>query len=191
MLATLKLDPRIGVVGPVLWEDGRLASAGGRDISRHMDTHLRPSQPPREVLDVDHVPGTAVLVSRTTFETVGLLNEDYFFGGELADLCHEARRQGLRCVIDPNAHAHHEHRDSGGLRETLHAYYSLRNRFLYIHRHCPGHRYWLQTCWAARGTLALAAALARGQPARARALALGLADGLKGLSGNGNDRILA
>ena len=39
---------------------------------------------------------------------VGLLDEDYFFGGEMADLCHRARRLGFRSVTDPRARARHD-----------------------------------------------------------------------------------
>ena len=105
MLATLGSDPAIGVVGPTVWHQRRCVSAGGRDIARHGVTHLRLREPPTAQLDVDYVPGTIALVKRQVFEQVGLLDEDYFFGGEMADLCHRARLRGFRSVTDPRARA--------------------------------------------------------------------------------------
>jgi len=190
MVATLSSDARVGVVGPVLWDDGRVLSAGGRDIARHVDTHIRLRHPPDRLLEVDYVSGTAALIPKRTFEAVGLLDEEYFFSGEMADLCCRARREGLRCVTDPRARATHDLRRSSGLRETVHAYYSLRNRFLYVRKHHPRHRVRLCGLWALRAALGVTATLARGRPRRARALALGMADGLRGRFGGQNDRVL-
>jgi GT2 family glycosyltransferase len=105
MLATLGSDPAIGVVGPTVWHRGQCVSAGGRDIARYGRTHLRLREPRGGLLDVDYVPGAVALVKRQVFECVGLLDEEFFFGGEMADLCHRARQCGFRSVIDSRAQA--------------------------------------------------------------------------------------
>lgn len=189
MVSTLSSDSRIGVVGPVLSDGNPLLSLGGRDIAHHMGSHLRARDPPDRLLDVDYVPGTAVLIRRRTFEEIGLLDEDYFFSGEMADLCRRARRQGLRCVTDPGARASHDLRRSSELRETLHAYYALRNRFLYVRKHHPKRRGRLYLTWSLRAAFAVTAALARSRPGRARAMTLGVFDGLRGRFGGQNDRV--
>lgn len=191
MLSTLVSDTRIGVVGPTLWDGEKLLSVGGRDIARYDVTHVRPAQVPRGVLDVDYVSGTVALVQRKIFEEVGMLDEDYFFGGEMADLCLRARRQGFRCVTDLGARATHDLSRSSETRETLHVYYIFRNRFLYIRKHYPGAKARLYTLWALRGARAVTIDLAKGNFRRARAVWLGVLDGLQGRFGGQNDRVLA
>jgi GT2 family glycosyltransferase len=190
MLATLESDPRIGIVGPTLWQGDRLISAGGRDIALYAATHLQPSQRPEGLLDVDYVSGTVALVGRRVFETVGMLDEDYFFGGELADLCLRARQRGFRCVTDARATASHDLDRSSKIRESLHVYYVFRNRYLYIRKHYPRQRRRLQIVWTIRGLGSILIALAKGNRRRARSIGLGLVDGLKGRFGGQNDRVL-
>jgi GT2 family glycosyltransferase len=108
----------------------------------------------------------------------------------MADLCFRARRHGLRCVTDPAARCVHHLERSSPLRETLHVYYVLRNRFLYVRKHHPRQRVWLDGVWSCRAIYAAAAALVRGRPRRARAIALGLVHGLSGRFGGQNDRVL-
>jgi GT2 family glycosyltransferase len=191
MLATLSSPAGIGVVGPTLWDGNELLAAGGRDIARYNATHLVPSHPPTELLDVDYVPGTVALVSREVFETVGLLDEDYFFSGEMADLCCRARRQGFRCVIDPQARASHDLSRSAELRDNLHVYYVFRNRFLYARKHHPRHKTWHYAVWTFRGATAAMGAAAKGNVRRARTIGMSVLDGLSGRFGGQNDRLLS
>ena len=191
MLETLGSDPTIGVVGSTLWHGGRCISAGGRDIARHAITHLRLHTLPSASFDVDYVPGTSALVRREVFERIGLLDEDYFFAGEMADLCHRARRQGFRSVTDPRARARHDLDRSARARETLHVYYIFRNRFLFVRKHYPRQRAWLYARWTGRAALSAVAALCQGNPNRARIVALGVADALRGRFGGQNERVLS
>jgi GT2 family glycosyltransferase len=191
MLETLVSAPEIGVVGPTVWHRGKCVSAGGRDIVRHGATHLRLREPPTTILDVDYVPGTIALVKRQVFESVGLLDEDYFFGGEMADLCHRARLRGFRSVTDPRGRALHDLDRSSQERQTLHIYYVVRNRFLFVRRHYAGRRGWLYARWIARAAVTALAALCRGRRRRARAVMLGMLDGVRGRFGGQNERVLA
>ena len=191
MLAALAADPSVGVVGPTLWYCGRCVSAGGRDIALHGVTHLRPPHPPAARLEVDYVPGTVALVRRQVFEEVGLLDEDYFFGGEMADLCRRARLRGLRSVTEPAARAAHDLDRSSRERRTLHIYYIVRNRFLFVCKHHPRRRVWLYAVWTGWAVLAALAALGRGDSRRARAVALGVLDAARGRFGGQNERVLA
>ena len=189
MLATLRSDSAIGVVGPTVWHRGQCVSAGGRDIARHGRTHLRRREPRGALLDVDYVPGSVALVTRQVFERVGLLDEEFFFGGEMADLCHRARQCGFRSVIDHRAQAQHDLERSAHLRQTLHVYYIVRNRFLYVRKHHP-RRPWLYAWWTARAAMTAVFAVCRGHPRRARAVILGVLDGLRGRFGGQNARVL-
>lgn len=191
MLRTLASGNHIGTVGPTLWHGEQLLSAGGRDIARHGSTHLRPQPLPTAAWDVDYVPGTVALVGREVFASVGTFDEDYFFGGEMADLCLRARRQGLRCVIDPQARASHDLDRSSEIRDTLHVYYVYRNRFLYIQKHHPQRRISLASIWTLRALKSVAVDLIEGRYQRAWAVWMGLRDGLAGRFGGQNDRVLS
>lgn len=191
LLETLEADPQIGLVGPTMWDGDRLLSAGGRDIARHVETHIRPPQPPAGLLDVDHVSGTVVMVRAEVFRSSGLLDERYFFGGEVADLCQCARVRGYRCVVVGRARAFHRVERSSEARDKLHVYYVIRNRFLFIRKHCPAQKFFLYPFWVGYGFCLWGAALLRGNTRRARAIALALLDGLAGRFGGQNERVLS
>ena len=141
MLATLGSDPAIGGGwGRPSGTGGGASPPAGGTSRDSVITHLRLREPPTTLLDVDDVPGTVALVRRQVFERVGLLDEAYFFGGEMADLCHRARLCGFRSVTDPGARAQHDLDRSSETRQTLHRYYIVRNRFLFVRKHYPRRR---------------------------------------------------
>jgi GT2 family glycosyltransferase len=123
-------------------------------------------------------------------ERVGLLDEDYFFGGEMADLCHRARLSGFRSVTDPRGRARHELGRSSRDRQTLHIHYVVRNRFPFVRKHYARLRVWLFASWIARGGLTVLVALGRGDGRRTKAVALALLDGAGGRFGGRNERVL-
>ena len=190
MVTTLSSASAIGIVGPTIWHGGECVSAGGRDVARYAITHLRPRVPPDSLTDVDYVPGTVVLLRRQVFERAGLFDEEYFFGGEMADLCYRARRHGFRSVIDPHARARHDLDRSLRARETLHVYYVVRNRFLFVRKHHPHQRVRLYAKWVVRALATAAAASCRGRWRRARSVSLGMLDGVRGRFGGQNERVL-
>ena len=74
----------------------------------------------------------------SVFEQIGLLDEEFFFSGEIADFCKRARNGGHRVCVDLEVEARHDASDTPQTRrETLYVYYSLRNRFLYAKKHYP------------------------------------------------------
>ena len=193
LLATLRGDARIGFVGPLLL-DGRgerVLAAGGRNPILHHLSHLE--APPCEdaVCTVEYVPGTVLLARAEVFRTVGLLDERYFFSMEVADLCMRASRVGYRSVIDRRARAYHalEARPSA-LRQTLYVYYIIRNRYLFVRNFYPRGRLLLIPAWTAYGLALWLKLRMRGQRAAARAVWMGLVDGLRGRFGGQNRRLL-
>ena len=194
LVDTLHADARLGLVGPLLFDaDGRerLLSAGGRDIARHTNSHIREVTAGVPVREVDYVPGTVVVVRPEVFRTVGLFDEDYFFGGEIADLCERARRQGYVSAIDTRARAFHSLSRSSDLRETLHIYYVFRNRFLFIRKFRHARRIPLYGFWTLYGLAVSLRAQLLGRSAKARAIRLGLLDGWRGRFGGQNERVLS
>ena len=137
--------------------------------------------------DVEYVPGTVLLARSSIFKEVGLLDEDYFFSGEIADFCKRVRDAGYRVCVDLEEQARHcPDRASEPLRKTLYVYYSVRNRFLYARKHHGRMKALYFAFWTGLGTLAIGRALIRGQPATARAIWLALLDGLGNRYGNQN-----
>lgn len=195
MLATLAADQTIGLVGPLLFateDKDRLISAGGKNPVLYHQTRHRHFDPARPVQPVEVISGTVILIRADVFRQVGLLDEAYFFSTELADLCARARQHGFRCVIDSRARAYHALERSSDFRHSLHVYYIIRNRFLYIHkfyRHLM--KGLLYGFWAGYGLALTLKLLISGQPITARAAGLGSLDGLRGRFGDQNQRVLA
>ena len=137
------------------------------------------------------VPGTAILVRAQVFRTVGLLDEDYFFASEIVDLCLLAVQHGYLSAINSRARAYHDLGRSSEFRSALHVYYIIRNRFLLIRKFHRKRKVWLVSFWALY-SLALSLKLwLKKDKAAARAVRLGLVDGLQGRFGNQNARVLA
>ncbi len=194
LLATLNTNPQIGIIGPLLFDGERhdqLLSAGGRDPARHHHTHILELTSGESVHIVECVPGTVILIRAEVLRTVGLLDEAYFFASEIADLCMRASRQGYLSAIDTRVQAFHDLGRSSALRETLHAYYIIRNRFLIIRKFHSNWKVLYYSFWALYSlALALKVQL-NGKQATARAIRLGLVDGLRGRFGGQNERVLA
>lgn len=194
LMTTLETTPQAGIVGPLLRDpppSPRLQAAGGRNVAWHVATHRLDLPQSRHPFAVDYVPGTAILISDEVFRTVGLLDEQYFISGEIADLCLRARRCGFVCLIDPTTTAYHDTGRSSDLREAFYAYYFLRNRFLYVRKFYSLAAVPLMLYWAALGLVSVAGAILHRRRSRARALGLALRHGLSGTFGDQSELILA
>jgi len=195
LLHTLRSIPQAGFVGPLLFDAEQpeyLLSAGGRSPLHHHTHVLSVAQAqasPTRV--VDYIPGTVILIKAEVFRTVGMLDEAYFFNTEVADLCLRGKRHGYDSVVDTRTRAYHSLGRSSHLRNTLYTYYTIRNRFLYIRKFHPRSKVALYGIW---GLYSLALAIKEqlsGNTATAKAMRLGLQDGLQGRFGGQNARVLA
>jgi GT2 family glycosyltransferase len=187
---TLDSHAELGCAGPLIYdrhEQQRLLSAGGRDISRHVQTHITATPPKTPLIAVDYVPGTAILIRAQALRQVGLLDERYFFSGEIADLCERMKQNGYSCAIDARSRAYHERHTRLDRVELLRTYYSIRNRFLFIKKFRSELYYgaWLFYALA----MSLNADLKR-EHLRARAIRLGVRDARRGQFCNQNERVL-
>lgn len=194
LLQTLGSDKRIGLIGPLLFNaDARdqLLAAGGKDPVHHHHSHVLRLTPGETVRMVDYVPGTVLLGRSELYRQIGFLDEDYFFTMEVADLCLRAKQHGYASAIDTRSRAFHALGRSSHLRETLHAYYVIRNRFLFIRKFYSRRRIPLFGAWALYSLLLVVKVRVGGRPAMARAVWLGLLDGIRGRFGGQNDRLLA
>jgi GT2 family glycosyltransferase len=196
LLDRLDAHPQISILGPAIIEgNGHTTKylVGGRDIARHLVTRIAmpadgvtrlPGYPVREV---DYVPGTVFLARTSVLRKIGLLDETYFFSGEIADLCKRARDSEHKVCVDLEVEGRHDlGRTPMHLRETLYVYYSLRNRFLYVKKHHARVRRRYFAYWTIVGLVALVRALWQGKSRRARAVVLALWHAYGGHYGNQN-----
>jgi GT2 family glycosyltransferase len=194
LMITAQTTPQAGIIGPLLRDpppSTRLQAAGGRNVAWHVATHRLDLPKSEDPFPVDYVPGTAILIKDEVFRTIGLLDEQYFISGEIADFCLRARRRGFVCLIDPMTTAYHDTGRSSDLREAFYAYYFLRNRFLYVHKFYSLAALPLMLYWGAFGLVSVSGALLRHRRTRARALWLALRHGFSGTFGDQSELILA
>jgi GT2 family glycosyltransferase len=194
LLETLRGNEQIGIIGPLLFDAERrerLLAAGSKDPALHHHSHNYRLPVGGPVHIVECVPGTVIVGRAKVFHRVGLLDEDYFFGSEVADLCLRARQHGYLSAIDTRAKAFHDLGRSSVLRETLHAYYIVRNRFLLIRRFHQKWRVLFYGFWTLYSVALSAKVQLSGKRSTVRAIRLGLLDGLQGRFGGQNERVLA
>ena len=196
LLERLEANSDISILGPVIHE-GRNGEGpcliGGRDIALGSSTriardrHDLKSVPGYPLHEVDYVSGTIFLARRDLFQQIGFLDERFFFSGEIADLCKRAKNRGHRVCVDLEVQAYHDPSQTvPHLRETLHAYYSLRNRFLFVKKHYAAEKFKYFAYWGCRGVLELARMVRASRTARARAILLALLHGYTNQFGNQN-----
>lgn len=192
MAAILGADEAIGAVVPLLCDEttGEMISAGGKNPVKHVQTRVREFDVRGEMLFVECVSGTAVLLAPNFLQQVGLLDERFFFSTEMADLCLRGQKAGFRFAVDLQAKAVHEVERSSRFRDTLYVYYIIRNRFLILRNHYR----WNVALWGfwALYSLALAVKLRLdGKRSSSRSVWMGVKDGLRGRFGGQNARVLA
>ena len=194
LLEALHKDSTLAIVGPVLRESvgGKIHfSCGGRNIAHYCNTRILSNTAPpisRSPINTDYVPGTVALLRGDVVKSIGLFDERYFFSGEMADLCMRAQYRGYHTAIVTSAFADHDTTRAGGLRNTLYAYYNLRNRFLFASKFAS---FWWRLFWQVACVVFIASHILFGRFASARAVYLALWDGCRSRFGNQNERILS
>lgn len=190
LMATFAANPEIGWLGPLLYHGGKLHSAGRRNPVLHHNS-LITTLPQTPLLEVSFISGSVALVRSELLHKIGLLDEDYFFNTEVADHCHRAREAGYQTVVESRARADHNLDRSSSLRSTLYVYYIIRNRFVYVRKRYRAAVLPLTVVWVIYSLLLAAKLWLSGQRATAKAVALGMKDGVSRRWGGQNERVLA
>ena len=89
-------------------------------------------------IDVNFVPGCAVLVRRAVLERAGLLEEGYFLYGEDVEFSYRIRKAGWRVTVNRDAVVWHRDVPERGKRSLGYYYYGGRNILYFISRHLHG-----------------------------------------------------
>ncbi len=192
LIAAFHQYPQLGIVGPSLWDADqpeRLLSAGGGDIGLAINSHLHDLPPVGQIRPVTYVPGACILIRTSLLKEIGNLDEAYFFGGEVADLCTRAQQQGYGCAIVGGVKVYHAVHRSADVRHHLHIYYVLRNRFLYVRKFHPRQKWRLFAYWTWQCMQVWGNAVLHREWQRARAVMLACWDGWNGRFGPQNQRV--
>jgi hypothetical protein len=86
-------------------------------------------------IDVEYVSGAAVAIHRDVLETIGYLDENFFFYFEDVDYCYRARAAGFRIIYVPTAKVRHYGKTSlGEGTVAYHARYHI-SRLQFVIKH--------------------------------------------------------
>lgn len=132
--------PDAFAIGPILKEgnkDNWTTYLGGRNITEQINTRIPYDQSVmvKRPIKVDYVLGAIILLNLTLVNELDFLDEEYFFSGEIADLCYRARSIDHSSYSAPNTEGIHNIDHSEEKRKYLYLYYSMRNRFLFMKKH--------------------------------------------------------
>ncbi|MCI0586357.1 MAG: glycosyltransferase family 2 protein [Planctomycetes bacterium] len=141
LVAAAEADERIGAIGPYVLSaerPERILYAGGTVDWIRGRTDIRRPRPGEEggILDVDWIPGCAMLVRAQAVLRVGVMDPAYFLYLEEVDWCTRMLRAGFRVSLLAEPLASHREGSSLSLTKSPYfLYYYARNlpRFLALH----------------------------------------------------------
>ncbi len=88
--------------------------------------------------ETDFASGCCMMIKRSVFERIGMLDNKYFLYYEDSDFSLRAKKAGFKIVFNPRAVLWHKNAGSaGGSGSSLQDYYITRNRLLFGIRYAP------------------------------------------------------
>ena len=168
--------PSYGAFGPVLQEEtnkGTYLSYGGRSPAMFLNTRITQEQE-----ELDYIPGTVFFTKYSILEKCKFLNDQYFFGGEIADLCKKITKHSQIGIIKNVCIRHLGHSVKSQEASLTATYYNFRNRFLYIDEWYHVNKLILKCNWVFKILRTLVGAVFRLQFKKSSVLAKALKDGL-------------
>jgi len=96
---------------------------------------------PEQLLEVDALSGSCMMVRRQAVDRVGLLDEDIFMFGEDIDWCWRIKQAGWKVYYLPDASVYHYHGASSRLR-PIGATINLHKGMAVFYRKHLAHKYW-------------------------------------------------
>jgi len=200
LVAAAQVDPRIGAIGPYVLSAERpehVLYAGGTVDWIRGRTDIRRPRAGEEgrLVDVDWIPGCAILVRAEAVLRVGMMDPGYFLYLEEVDWCTRMLRTGFHVAILAEPLATHREGSSLSLTKSPYfLYYYARNLPRFLARHAPRGtrlRFLPRYLWTnlVRGAAYYAAGYLRHREridlVRARAQVAALRDALLGRTGRG------
>jgi GT2 family glycosyltransferase len=123
-------------------------------VSRLLSRWVVSPPPPSEPSPCDWASGASLLVRRAVFESIGLLDEQYFMYFEETDFCLQARRAGWQCWYVPTAEVVHLAGQSSGVSgevargKRLPAYWYQARRRFFIKNLGPAQTFIADVMWS-------------------------------------------
>lgn len=84
-------------------------------VSKLLNKWIVPQEMGQASTQVDWLPGASMMIRREVFDSVGLMDEDYFLYFEETDFCLQAFRTGWQCWYVPQSHVMHVMGQSTGV----------------------------------------------------------------------------
>lgn len=105
---TLSKHPQCGIVGAVIEDAKGAINHAGAEIIRPLGHGQHSSNVPEDDTVADYVTGALFLIRRTTWETIGGMDEEFFPAYyEESDYCYRARRRGMETYLSVRARGRH------------------------------------------------------------------------------------
>lgn len=193
MMQYLKSKKNVFSVGPVIIESGIKQDEkiyfGGQNIAKNVNTRIADNDLGigKTELETGYTIGAVILLCNKHLTETGLFNTNYFFSGEVADLCYRAKKRGLKCITLLEVKACHVLEDKP-LRNSLYKYYNFRNRFVFMRNHPKEKKYLLK--WYVILLKELLYALITFDFTLLRTIWITLIDVLLRVSGNRNEKFI-
>jgi len=186
LVSALEADPQIGIASPKILFDGTADAAGRHRIQYAGSSPINPYTGRSETVGwrarddgsfdasgPTHLAhGAAMMIRRSVFDAIGLLDERYFLYYEEHDFAARAQRAGYTIHYEAEGVVYHQASLSVGRHSPLKAHYMTRNRLLYLRRNVTGLAFLLSTLifWALAVPKRLLGHLLRGDTERLRAV---------------------
>lgn len=149
LMETMETDSSIGIAGlQLLNDDGSLQnsiysfpSLLTELTNKSLLRLLLPSKYPgkehqiADLIEVDAIIGSCMLVRREAAEQIGLLDEEFFFFFEETDWCLRMRKAGWKVVFDPRYSIFHLQGKSAGAVNARARIEYWRSRYTYFAKH--------------------------------------------------------
>lgn len=149
MVEVAESDRSIGIVGSKIYfcdDPNRFQLVWIKmDMWKVRGTHVGAREMDRgqydEIKEVDCAPGTCLLVKREVIDSIGLLDESYFYYQDDLDYCFRARTAGYRIVYAPKAKIWHRPGQTAEKVPGLKNYYIARNTFKFMRKYANRRQY--------------------------------------------------
>jgi N-acetylglucosaminyl-diphospho-decaprenol L-rhamnosyltransferase len=121
---------------PSFWGELENAASLGL-LTRLLARHVVCPPPPAQDCPVDWISGTSMLIRRSTFESVGLFDEEFFLYFEEVDFCRRARRAGIPTWFVTGAPITHVGAAATGMMDETRPMpaYWFASRYRYFRKH--------------------------------------------------------
>lgn len=152
LISAATTELKAGIIGPKIlyyseptkaWSEGGLINYWTGQGSQ-TGSKLAKSSSGKDVVSMDWVPTCCALISRQLLDTIGLLDESFFWSGEELDLCLRARKQGFKILFVPKSVVWHDNvMIRGGYKGKQHDYQSycgVQGRLILLRKHWHGIR---------------------------------------------------